>query len=185
MMESADRLDDVVIFIGRLKAVHDERVDSGILAVAELGALPGDAGLADVGLLGHEIAEGHTVVEGSYLKRELDPGFALEIHHERVVVVADVLCLTHGYGVTFVDAAQGGAHLEHRGAQRSRSLQVQAKLRFIDEALAPEVDGVAKGRLRGGPGRKREYDLSIGRGQLQWVLGGVLGTREESGCGNT
>ncbi len=63
-------------------------------------------------------------------------------------------------------------------------MQVQAELRFIDEPLALEVNGVAKGRLCGDSSRKHKYDLSIGRGQLQRVLAGVLGAREQSGRGN-
>ncbi len=67
MVESADGSHLVVVFIGGLKAVEHQRVEGRILAVAEMGALAGDAHVADGGLLGNEVAKGYAVIERSYL----------------------------------------------------------------------------------------------------------------------
>ncbi len=55
-------------------------------------------------------------------------------------MVADALRLTHRYGVVFVCAAWLGAYAMHGGTQRGLSLQIEAKLRLIDQRLASEAD---------------------------------------------
>ena len=93
-------------------------------------------------------------------------------------MVADFLRLTHRNGVALVGAGRLRAHVAHAGTKRGLPLQVQAKFRWIDQALAMEVDGVAKSSL---PSGKNKHDLSVGRGDLQGVLAGTLRIRDARG----
>ena len=91
-------------------------------------------------------------------------------------MVPDLPGLAHRDGVGVICAPRIRAYEVHAGAECRQALEIQAKIAFIEQPLAMEIDRVAQGG-RAGSGAsigKDKDDLSIGRGDLPPVLA-VLG----------
>ncbi len=63
----------VLVFVRRLKAIEDQRIERRILAVTEFGQFVLDAHVFDGGLFGKDVAERDAIVVGADLDGQLAP----------------------------------------------------------------------------------------------------------------
>ena len=63
----------VFVFIGRLKAIHNQRVNGGVLGVMEFGQLALDVAVLNAGLFRQNIAKSDAVIVGAHFKVSLRP----------------------------------------------------------------------------------------------------------------
>ena len=78
-VHAADLAHLVLVLIGRLKAVEDQRIERRIFGVAKLGQLVLDTQAWMRGLLGKNVAKSDAVVERPDFKRQLAAGLIGEI----------------------------------------------------------------------------------------------------------
>src|SRR5208283_1128195 len=107
----------ILVLPRRLITIEDQRVGGSVIGIGELGEFVGDARLANGGLFGDDVAEGHAVIEGAHFDRQLAAGGIFEIGTHAVVVVPHFVRLACGEGVDVVGALGMLGSLAHAFAQ--------------------------------------------------------------------
>ena len=139
-MQAADCPHLIIVFVRGLESVHHQRIKGRVVAIAELRPLPRNVYIAEGGLFGNDVAKRYTIIKGSDFHGEPGTGLGGKIRGEGVVVIADVFRLANRDGIGFVRAALLHIHCARAGTERRQPLQVQTKLRLIDQSLAMESD---------------------------------------------
>ncbi len=139
MMNTADLSHLILVLIGGLKAVEDERVEGGVFREIELGEFVLDTKFGEGRLSRQDVAECDAVIVGADFEDKLSACVILQVNVCGVVVVADAARLANGNGVCVLDDARLHVDLAHARSESGLPLELETQRTLVHKPFSVEI----------------------------------------------